>query len=100
MVERIVRSTFSNSNMHGVIDDNSNPYRNTVMDVMRMNQGHASQCPIMDEKPNADTARFFYLLKDSNKPLWDGCTNHSKLSIVALVFTIKSNHGLSEIGYT
>jgi hypothetical protein len=26
----------------------------------------------------------------------DGCTNHSNLSIVALVFTIKSDHGLSE----
>jgi len=39
------------------------------------------------------------LLKDSDEPLWDGCTNHSKLSAVAQVFTIKSNHGLSEAGY-
>jgi hypothetical protein len=23
------------------------------------------------------------LLKDSDKPLWDGCTNHGKLSIIA-----------------
>jgi hypothetical protein len=38
-------------------------------------------------------------LKDSDKPLWDGCTNHSKLSVVAQVFTIKLNHGLSEAGY-
>jgi hypothetical protein len=41
---------------------------------------------------------FFYLLKDSDKPLWDGCINHSKLSPVAQVFTIKSGHGLSETG--
>jgi hypothetical protein len=39
------------------------------------------------------------LLKDSNEPLWDGWTNHSKLSVVAQVFTIKSDHGLSEAGY-
>jgi hypothetical protein len=23
------------------------------------------------------------LLKDSDEPLWDGCTNHNKLSVVA-----------------
>jgi hypothetical protein len=42
---------------------------------------------------------FFYFLKDSDKSLCDGCTNHSKLSHVAQVFTIKSGHGLSEAGY-
>jgi len=42
---------------------------------------------------------FFYLLKDSNEPLWDKCTNHSKLLVVAQVFTIKSDHRLSEAGY-
>jgi len=29
------------------------------MDAMRMNQGNVSQCPIVEEKPNADVARFF-----------------------------------------
>ena len=38
-------------------------------------------------------------MKDSDKPLRDGCTNHSKLSAVAQVFTIKSDHGLSEVDY-
>jgi hypothetical protein len=55
--------------MHGVVDDNSNPYSNMVMDAMRMNQGHADQCPIIDEEPNVDEAMFFNLLKDSRKPL-------------------------------
>jgi hypothetical protein len=41
MVERMVETTSSASNMHGVVDDNSNPYRTMVMDAMRMNQGHA-----------------------------------------------------------
>jgi len=93
MVERVVGSTSSASNVHEVVNDNNNPYRNMVIDAMRMNQGNVSQCPIVEEEPNADVARFFYLLKDSDEQLWDDCTNHSKLSVVAQVFTIKSDHG-------
>jgi hypothetical protein len=99
MGERVVWSTSSASNVHGVANDNSNPYRNVIMDAMRMNQGNVSQCPIIEEEPNADAARFFDLLKDSDEPLWDGYTNHRKLSAVAQVFTIKSDHRLSETGY-
>ena len=69
MVERVVGSTFSASNMHEVVNDNSNPYRDMVMDVMRMNEGNVSECPIVEEKPNADATRFFDLLKDSDEPL-------------------------------
>jgi len=69
------------------------------MDAIRMNEGNVSECPIIEEGPNADATRFFNLLKDFDEPLWDGCTNHSKLSVVAHVFTIKSDHGLSEAGY-
>ena len=70
-----------------------------VTDAMRMNQGNDSQCEIVKEEPNANAARFFDLLKDSDEPLWDGCTNHTKLQIVAQVLIIKSNYGLSEAGY-
>jgi hypothetical protein len=70
------------------------------MDAMRMNQGNVSQCPIVEEEPNADAARFFDLLKDSDEPLWDGCTNHSKLSVIIQVFTIKSDHELMRPGMT
>jgi len=98
--ERVVGSTSSASNVHDqAANDNTNPYGNMVMDAMRMNQGNVNQCLIVEEKPNADATRFFDLLKDSDEPLWDGCTNHSKLSVVAQVFTIKSDHGLSEVGY-
>jgi hypothetical protein len=82
MIERVVGSTSSASNVHEVANDNSNPYRNMVMDAMRMNQGNVSQCPIVEEKPNADATRFFDMLKDSNKPLSDGCMNHNKLLFV------------------
>jgi hypothetical protein len=69
MVERVVGSTSSASNVHEVVNDNSNPYRNMVMDAMRMNEGNVSQCQIIEEEPNADAARFFDLLKDSNELL-------------------------------
>jgi hypothetical protein len=68
MVERVVGSTSSASNVHKVVNDNSNPYRNMVMDAMRMNQGNVNHCPIVEE-PNADATRVFDLLKDSDKPL-------------------------------
>jgi hypothetical protein len=79
MVERVVGSTSSASNVHEVGNDNSNPYRNMVMDAMRMSEGNVSECPIIQEEPDVDATRFFDLLKDSNEPLWDGCTNHNKL---------------------
>jgi len=50
----VVGSTFSASNVHGVVNDNSNPYKNMVRDAMRMNQSNVSQCPIIEEEPNAD----------------------------------------------
>ena len=59
--------------MHEVGNENSNPYRNMVMDALRMSKGNVRDCPIVEEEPNAD----------SDKPLWDGCTNHSKLSAIA-----------------
>jgi hypothetical protein len=99
MEETVVGSISSANNVHEAANDNTNPYRNMVIDAMRMNQGNGSQCPIIEEELNADAARFFDLLKDSDEPLWDGCTNHSKLSAVAQVFTIKSDHRLSEAGY-
>jgi hypothetical protein len=52
MVERMVGSTSSASNVHRVVNNNSNPYRNMVMDAIRMNQGNVSQCPIIEEESN------------------------------------------------
>ena len=49
MVERMVRSTSSASNTHRVVNDNNSPYKSMVMDAMRMNQGHANHCPIIDK---------------------------------------------------
>jgi hypothetical protein len=47
--------------MHKVGNENSNPYRNIVMvmDALRMSEGNVSECPIVEEEPNADASRFF-----------------------------------------
>ena len=68
MVERMVGSTSSSSNVHEVVDDNNNPYRNMVMDVMKMNQSYTDKFSIIDEESNTDATRFFDLLKDYDKP--------------------------------
>jgi hypothetical protein len=79
MEEQVVGSTSSANNMHEVGNKNSNPYRNMVMDAMRMSEGNISECPIIEEEPNADAAKFFYLLKDFDEPLWDGCVARQKI---------------------
>jgi hypothetical protein len=43
--------------------------------------------------------RFFDLLEDLDKPLWDECTNHIKLLVVAQMFTIKSYYKVNETSY-
>jgi hypothetical protein len=37
MIKRMVGSTSSASNVHGVVNDNSNPCKIMVIDAMRMN---------------------------------------------------------------
>jgi len=49
MIERMVVLTSSFSNVHGFVDDNGNPYKNMIIDAMRMNQGYADECLIIDE---------------------------------------------------
>jgi hypothetical protein len=99
MVKKIVGPISSSSNVHDVVDDYNDLYRNMVMNAMRMNQGYTSQYPIIDEELKTNATKFFDLLKDYDEPLWDGCTNHSKLSVVEHVFTIKLDHSLSDTGY-
>jgi len=41
MVEKMVGTTSSSNNVHDVVDDNSNPYRNMIIDMLRMNQCYA-----------------------------------------------------------
>jgi len=69
MIEMMVGSTSSSSNVHGVVADNSNHYRSMVTDATGINQSDVGECSIINEEPNTDTVRFFDLLKYSDKPL-------------------------------
>ena len=66
----MIESTSSYSNEHGVVDDNNNNnrYESMLIDTMRMNQGDAGEYSIVNEKQNANTTRFFDLLKYSDEP--------------------------------
>jgi hypothetical protein len=37
MVEMMIGLTSNTSNVHGVVDDDSNPYRTMIMDIIGMN---------------------------------------------------------------
>jgi hypothetical protein len=45
--------------MYGVVNDNSNPYRNMIMDAIRMNQGNVSQCLIIEKNLMKTRLGFF-----------------------------------------
>jgi len=68
IVERMVEPISSCSNIHEVVDDNSNPYKSMIIDATRMNQGYAGENPIVDEESNVDVVSFFDVLKDFNEP--------------------------------
>jgi len=84
ILEMFVGITSSSSNIHQIIDDNSNRYRGMVMDIMGINHGYSSESSRVDEEPNIDAAGFEFL-KDFNEPLWDGCTNYNHLLVIAQV---------------
>jgi len=54
---------------------------------------------IINKELNEDAIRFFDFLKNYDKSLWNKCTNHNKLSAIALVFTINSDHELKNVYY-
>jgi len=69
MIEMMVGSTSSSSNVYGIVTDNSNHYRSMVTDTTEINQSDVGECSIINEEPNTNTVMFFDLLKDSDKPL-------------------------------
>jgi hypothetical protein len=62
MGETVVGSTSSASNVHEAANDNTNPYRNMVMDAMRMKQGNVSQYPIVEEELNVSQCPIFNMV--------------------------------------
>ena len=54
ILERIVGTTSSCSNIYEVVDDNSNHYISIMMDAMRINHDYSGEYLSVDEKPNMD----------------------------------------------
>ncbi|KAL8134185.1 hypothetical protein AgCh_009299 [Apium graveolens] len=44
---------------------------------------------------NSDPKAFSKLLEEGREPLWHGCTKHTKLSAVAILLNIKTDHNIS-----
>jgi hypothetical protein len=86
MVEKMVKSTSDASNVHEVVHDNNNHYKNMVMGTIKMNQGLAGQCFIVYEEFNDDVTMFSDVLKDHDKSLRNSCINHSKIFSVIFLY--------------
>ncbi|KAK4435136.1 hypothetical protein Salat_0676900 [Sesamum alatum] len=72
-------------------------YRTMVMDAISPEFSSGFMCD--EQLPNPEAQKFFNLLKDADEPLWDGCKNHTKLSTVAQLLSIKSEYNLPEAYY-
>jgi hypothetical protein len=77
MVERMVGSNSSSTNVHGVIDDNSNHHRNIVMDTMRINQGHVTRSKSLMSYPKCRSVEVI------NNPARPG-SNHREVNYIKL----------------
>jgi hypothetical protein len=60
MLEMIVDSIFSSRNIHEV-DNNSNYYRNMMTDGMWINYCYSGKGSCVNEEPNVDATRVFFL---------------------------------------
>ena len=49
-----------------------------------------------EENPNPTARQFYDMLDAANNPLWQGCENHSQLSVVARMLNIKADNHMSE----
>lgn len=70
MLDNIVSSTSNSSNIHEVIDDDSNCYRSLEMDAIRKNHGYLDEGSFIKE-PSVDATRYFELLKDLDEPFME-----------------------------
>ena len=70
-----------------------NRYREMVMDVAGPSFVGNEEMTI-EEEPNVQAKRFYDLLKAAEEPLYDGCGNHSQLSVLTRMLSIKSDYNI------
>ena len=49
-----------------------------------------------EEAPNSEAQKLYDMLKAADRELFSGCENHSELSLVARLMSLKSENGLSD----
>lgn len=66
ILEKMGSSTSTSRNIIEIVDNNGNPYRSIVIDLLKMNGDYLDEglhnIIILDEEPNIDVIRFFKLL--------------------------------------
>uniref|UniRef100_A0A2C9VG05 Transposase-associated domain-containing protein n=1 Tax=Manihot esculenta TaxID=3983 RepID=A0A2C9VG05_MANES len=72
--------------------NNVNDYRSMVIEAMDINYSTAgvgsSEMGNQTMEPNLEVSKFYELLHGADVPLWEGCNNHTKLSV--FMGTVKS----------
>ena len=66
--------------------------------------GTHTQPSYIGEDPNPEAERFYKMLQDAQRPLWEGCehianSEHSALSATLATLSLKSDHNMSEKNY-
>jgi hypothetical protein len=77
------------------VESQRNPYESMVFDaigpeIMDQFEQH------MEEPPNREAKVFYDLLESAQRPLWDGCDTHSKLSMAVKMLSIKVEGNISQ----
>ena len=87
-------------------DDNTttNPVESMVQDGARslfptFDQGDDGNENV-DEEPTAEAKKIYDLLDSAKRPLWDGCTSGTELSVTAKYITMKPKFNLTEAAFT
>ena len=52
------------------------------------------------EEPNIEAKKIYDLLDNAKKPIWDGCTSGTQLSVIAEYIAMKSKYNITEAGFT
>lgn len=56
--------------------------------------------PDEDEQFSDDSNDFMKLVEDGDKPLYPGCTKHTKLNALIQTYNLKVKHGMSDVCYS
>ncbi|XP_065874236.1 uncharacterized protein [Euphorbia lathyris] len=72
--------------------DPISPLRQCVYDAI----GPELSTQMTEEEPNPESRKFFDMLRSLDEELYDGCENHSVLSMMARLLNIKSENHMTE----